>query len=42
MIVFDDLILVFWEVGGDGCFDIYFVDFVKSLDGFVVRNGCRT
>lgn len=38
----DDSIPVPWEVGGDGRFDIYLVDFAKSSDGLVARNGCRT
>ena len=38
----DDTIPVSWEVGGDGRFDIYLVDFARSSDGLVARNGCRT
>ena len=38
----DESIPVSWEVGGDGRFDIYLIDFDRSADGLVARNACRT
>jgi hypothetical protein len=36
----DETFAVPWEVGGDGRFDIYLIDFAGGADGLVARNGC--